>query len=303
MRITLLKEMYTVFLVILICAVTLSYAQLRGESQRSNVDMTRSMQDAKVPTASPTVSPSSSRPSKSPSSSLPTPAPSLRPSNEPTTSPSHSPTSSPTVNSTTYRPNVLLLILDDFKPIATSFGSPLVPGNGTRNIDMLVQDGISFMNAHAQMAICGPSRASFLTSLRPDALNIYNLNTENALGIKIARSKRTREILTLPKLFKVAGYNTYGIGKIFHENEYRLMQQSDQWTVPMYSWITKLKRPPSFTKPYVGTWISSPDVRDDYFSDGQAATLAATLLRDVLDRDFHKIGTPWFLAVGLWKPQ
>jgi hypothetical protein len=294
--------MYTIFLVLLICACIFGDAQLRNDRRFLPEEDTAapSMEAIQSP---PTASPQPSRPSVAPSSSTPTLTPTSKPSSRPTESPSASPTSSPTVNSATYRPNVLLLILDDYKPVSSGFGSPLVPQNGTSNIDTLIKRGISFMNAHAQMAICGPSRASFLTSLRPDALNIFNLNTDNALGILIARSKRSHEILTLPKLFKLAGYNTYGLGKVFHENEYRLMQQSDQWTVPMYTWMTNMKRPPSFTKPYVGTWISSPDVRDDYFSDGQAATLAATLLTDVLSRDYERSGTPWFLAVGLWKPQ
>ena len=176
-----------------------------------------------------------------------------------------------------------------------------MPADGTPNMDRIVRSGVSFMNAHTQIAICGPSRASYLTSVRPDQLGVYNLAV-NTLQQRIQRSIRAKkEILTLPKLFKLAGYNVYGVGKIFHENEYVLMQRADTWTVPVFSWVPKLKRAPSFTKPYQGAWITSPEVEDDAFADGQAAILSANLIKDVLAPEESE--RPFFLAVGLWKPQ
>ena len=107
----------------------------------------------------------------------------------------------------------------------------------------------------------------------------------------------------MPKVFKMAGYKTYGIGKVFHENEFVMMQKADTWTVPVYTWLSNMRRPPSFIQPYQGPWINDPDVADDYFADGQAARLAAELITDVLSVDYTTQSTPWFLAVGLWKPQ
>jgi hypothetical protein len=62
--------------------------------------------------------------------------------------------------------------------------------------------------------------------------------------------------------------------------------------------VRGLARPPVFPKPYVGTWISQPNVTDDFYADGQAAELSAGLIEDVLSTQ----PKPWFLAVGLWKP-
>ena len=143
-----------------------------------------------------------------------------------------------------------------------------------------------------------------LTSMRPDMLRIYSISAPNLLNNAIRPTRTRKEILTLPKLFKLAGYRTYGIGKVFHENEFTLMQRADTWTVPMFSWVDKLTRAPVFSKPYEGTWIASPDVEDDFFADGQAARLAADLISDVLSpKNASSDDSPWFLAVGLWKPQ
>ena len=154
------------------------------------------------------------------------------------------------------------------------------------------------MNAHTQMAICGPSRASFLTSLRPNTLKVYNLQT-NTLGKKFLKAKHSsKQLLVLPQIFKMNGYLTYGIGKIFQENEAILMGSSDLWTEPMYSWVRKLPRPPVFTKPYQGSWIQFPDVSDTFFADGQAAQLASSLLFELLAPINQTVKQPFFLAVS-----
>lgn len=256
------------------------------------------------PSHSPSKNPTFSKPSFVPSNSPITSNPTMSPSNHPTiSSPSASPSHSPTIDPSKYWPNVLLIIMDDLKPMAESFRTPLIPRNSTRNTDRLVNAGIAFMNAHTQMSLCGPSRASFLTSLRPDALRIYNINVPNALAVRVGRSRHNKEILTLPRLFKLAGYNTYGIGKVFHENEFILMQDPKTWTAPVYTWVPKIKLGKVFPSPYPGSWIASPDVDDNFYSDGQAAILAAQLISDVLSRDRNVSNIPWFLVVGLWKPQ
>lgn len=139
-----------------------------------------------------------------------------------------------------------------------------------------------------------------MTSLRPDTLKVYRLDP-NLLSKRVVESKQTKakEILVLPKLFRLAGYRTYGIGKLFHETEFRMFDAPDVWTEPMWTWVKGLDRPSVFPKPYVGSWITFPEVEDDFFTDGQAAKLAAGLLSDKLNKD---TSSPWFLAVGLWKP-
>ncbi|KAH9258006.1 hypothetical protein BASA81_003569 [Batrachochytrium salamandrivorans] len=262
-------------------------------------------------TAAPTNQPTT-QPTDQPSDQ-PTEQPTNRPTTQPTKPPTKTPTSTPTAQPTTASPtasptpapqlNVLLLIADDFKPVLKTYQASAVTGVKMANLDQFSRDGIAFRNAHCQMAICGPSRASFLTSLRPDTLRIYTL-ASNALDTFVRKSKQTKEALVLPKLFKRSGYLTYGVGKVFHEAEHNLMSDTSVWTEPMYTSVQGLARPRAFTKPYVGAWISDPQVADDFFSDGQAARLSAGLITDVLGKapppDTSPM--PWFLAVGLWKP-
>nr|XP_019563392.2 iduronate 2-sulfatase [Aedes albopictus] len=103
------------------------------------------------------------------------------------------------------RPNVLLLILDDFRPAIRSFGDTKAI---TPNIDRLVNNGYYFTNAFAQQSICAPSRNSFLTGRRPDTTKLYDFYSywRESAG----------NFTTLPQYFKQNGYLTKSIGKIFH---------------------------------------------------------------------------------------
>jgi len=206
-----------------------------------------------VPTTRyPTVKPTSA----SPTTHAPTNVPTHHPS---TFSPTHhqatnEPTSRPTPPTPPY--NVLFLIADDFKPLLKTYNSPLIPAAYSAKLDKLARNGIAFMNAHTQMAFCAPSRASFLTSLRPDTLRIYELATNQLYqALKRWPSTGASGVAPLPQIFKQNGYLTYGICKIFHENEFALMQSSALWTTPVYTWLSNYARPPSFTTPYQGGYV------------------------------------------------
>jgi iduronate 2-sulfatase len=194
---------------------------------------------------------------------------------------------------------MLIIIADDFKPVLRTYDATMInPATPVLNVDKIAARGISFMNAHTQMAMCAPSRCSFLTSLRPDTLRIYGLQT-NQLNQALARhpSVGPKGVATLPQIFKQNGYLTYGVGKIFHENEFVLMQSPALWTTPVYTWLPNYDRPPTFITPYQGAWIQFPDAPDDAFSDGQAGDFSANLLTTLANQ--HQ---PWLLMVGLWKP-
>uniref|UniRef100_A0A182QHX5 Sulfatase N-terminal domain-containing protein n=1 Tax=Anopheles farauti TaxID=69004 RepID=A0A182QHX5_9DIPT len=107
---------------------------------------------------------------------------------------------------TVERPNVLLIILDDFRPaIKYGYGD----GNAiTPNIDRIVQKGYFFENAFAQQALCAPSRNSMLTGRRPDTVRLYDFYSywRDVAG----------NYTTLPQYFKQHGYRTHSVGKVFH---------------------------------------------------------------------------------------
>ena len=67
------------------------------------------------------------------------------------------------------RPNVLFLVVDDLRASVGVFGDRLAI---TPNIDALGARGTVFLNAHCQIAICNPSRASVMTGMRPDTFRV-----------------------------------------------------------------------------------------------------------------------------------
>jgi uncharacterized sulfatase len=71
----------------------------------------------------------------------------------------------------TQRMNVLFLIADDLNA-SGAFGSREVR---TPNIDRLAERGVRFQQAYSQFPLCGPSRASLLTGLRPNTVRVYDL--------------------------------------------------------------------------------------------------------------------------------
>ena len=62
------------------------------------------------------------------------------------------------------KPNVLLLYMDDLRPQLGCYGESQIE---SPNIDKLAKEGIQFNNAYCNVAVCGASRASMLTGIRP----------------------------------------------------------------------------------------------------------------------------------------
>ncbi|MEE4216902.1 MAG: sulfatase, partial [Xanthomonadales bacterium] len=109
------------------------------------------------------------------------------------------------------RPNVLMIVVDDMNDWIGAMGGH--PDTKTPNMDRLAAEGTLFMNAHATAAICGPSRASVMTGLRPSTSGIYGQLSDR--DIKRA-GPATENITFLTEYFGNHGYKTMGIGKIFH---------------------------------------------------------------------------------------
>jgi iduronate 2-sulfatase len=104
----------------------------------------------------------------------------------------------------TAKPNVLFIAVDDLKPVLGCYGDPVAV---TPNLDRLAQSGYVFQSAYCQAAICGPTRASLLTGLRPDTTRIMNLETKIRSILP--------DVITLPQHFAAQGYQMAGMGKIF----------------------------------------------------------------------------------------
>jgi iduronate 2-sulfatase len=105
------------------------------------------------------------------------------------------------------RPNILFIPVDDLRPDLGCYGSTTML---SPNIDRLAADGVTFTRAYCQQSVCNPSRASLLTGLRPDSIQVWDLYTSFRDAVP--------EVVTLPQYFKQQGYTTIGLGKTYHNN-------------------------------------------------------------------------------------
>ncbi|MDA3924233.1 MAG: sulfatase [Kiritimatiellae bacterium] len=101
--------------------------------------------------------------------------------------------------------NILMIPVDDLKPLMGCYGNKDII---TPNIDRLAGMGTIFLNNACQQAVCGPTRASLMTSRYPDSTGVWDLHTP-------MRSVNP-DILTLPQYLIQQGYETTGIGKTYH---------------------------------------------------------------------------------------
>ena len=102
--------------------------------------------------------------------------------------------------------NVLFFVVDDLRPPA--------PGTHTPRIDELRSRGTTFTRAYTQVAICGPSRASFLTSLRPNQNHVWTIGPNFRDTMANNTDLPGKDVVTLPQLFKNNGFNVTGSGKV-----------------------------------------------------------------------------------------
>lgn len=198
------------------------------------------------------------------------------------------------------KPNVLLICVDDLKPILGCYGDAMVK---TPNIDRLATRGLLFESAYCNQAVCSPSRNALLVGLRPQTLGIYDLPTNFRKGAPDA--------VTLPQQFLAAGYRTESLGKIYH-NGHGNGGDPRSWSVPAWtgngaSYVrpennvqARVKADPSLAKDenLRGAAVEIGDVDDDAYQDG---TTAAEAVRR-LEAAARKPAEPFFLGVGFIKP-
>jgi hypothetical protein len=103
----------------------------------------------------------------------------------------------------------MMFLLDDARPEMSIYGQTHMHDT---NIEALSRQGLSFQNAFAQYASCVPSRASFLTGRRPQKTGVTLTKTY----FRHSGGDGASGWNTLPELFRRQGYETAGVGKVFH---------------------------------------------------------------------------------------
>jgi iduronate 2-sulfatase len=197
------------------------------------------------------------------------------------------------------RTNVLFIMADDFRVEASPWGSPAL----TPNLDRLAARATRFDAAYCQQAVCNPSRSSMLTGRRPDSIGLWS----NSVHFR----ERLPDVVTLPHRFRLSGYETRCVGKIFHNWHTKEQGDARAWSAPEFLHyanhgddvaVVAGPPPPNQVTGVPGvrkygqvTMTECRDVPDEAYYDGRVAAEAVRALKEIKDR-------PFFLAVGFWKP-
>jgi arylsulfatase A-like enzyme len=192
------------------------------------------------------------------------------------------------------RPNVLFIPIDDLRPQLSCYGRPQMV---SPNIDRLADGGVLFTRAYCQAPVCGATRASLLTGVRP--------TRDRFVTYKTWADEDLPGALTLPEHFRKHGYVTLSDGKVFH---HRTDTAERSWSEepwhphlqPRESWRNyqlDANRAADVDSRHRGPPFECADVPDNAYFDGRIADRAI--------EDLHRLalaGDPFFLAVGFLKP-
>jgi uncharacterized sulfatase len=196
------------------------------------------------------------------------------------------------------RTNVLFIAIDDLTCCLGCYGNPQVK---SPNLDRFAETAVRFDRAYCQYPLCGPSRCSLLTGLRPDTTRLYNNSMKTPIRHYFP------DIVTLPQMFKNNGYFSGRVGKIFH------------YGVPGQIGTSGIDDPPSWNQfvnpsgrdrddqdevikliasaPNIGATLGYMQARgtDEEQTDGKVAAETIKMLEANKDK-------PFFIACGFYRP-
>lgn len=190
------------------------------------------------------------------------------------------------------RPNVLFIPVDDLRPQLGCYGRGHMV---TPHIDRLADEGVVFTRAYCQVPVCGATRASLLTGVRPTRQRFVTYKTwvdEDLPGA-----------LTLPEHFRNHGYETVSVGKVFHNRTDTASRSwcNDPWHPRTAGNWRDYQKGANIAVAEARGGIGPPfecaDVPDNAYFDGQIADRAIEELHRLRDG-----GRPFFLAAGFIKP-
>lgn len=194
------------------------------------------------------------------------------------------------------RPNILFIAVDDLRPELGCYGQSHIH---SPNINKLAESGVTFNRAYCNIPVCGASRASILSGIRP--------NRQRFLDYDCRLDEDVPGAVSLPMHFKNNGYKTLSLGKIFHhQNDGKGSWSETPW-FPQGDWTGWQAYVSPESKKQIdwqgnehglsGPSFESPDAPDHVYPDGMIAQEAIRKLRQ-----FKNIEEPFFLALGFLKP-
>jgi iduronate 2-sulfatase len=183
--------------------------------------------------------------------------------------------------------NVLFIMVDDLRPELSLYGQNQII---SPNIDALGASGVTFNRAYCNVPVCGASRASLLTGVRPTGKRFLTYHSR----IK----EDMPDVVNMVQYFKDRGYSTVSNNKITHiKND--IDAWDEEWYPKSKTWRNYLSEENLILEASnkAGYAYENMDVPDTAYIDGQTA------LKSVEDlKQFKDDGKPFFLAVGFVKP-
>ena len=193
------------------------------------------------------------------------------------------------------KPNVLFIAIDDLANAMGCYGNDVIK---TPNLDRLAATGVRFDSAYCQLPLCNPSRASVLTGLRPDVIQVYDLDRHFREEIGNA--------VTLPQLFRKNQWYVARVGKLYHYNVPKGigtdgLDDPESWDEVINPKGRDVAEEHLITNPTphrpvsaAMSWLAA-DGKDEEQTDGMIASEAIKLMK----QHAHQ---PFFLGVGFFRP-
>ncbi|YCM46213.1 sulfatase [Verrucomicrobiaceae bacterium 227] len=194
--------------------------------------------------------------------------------------------------------NVLFIAVDDLRPELNCYGNQDLH---SPHINALAARGTLFERAYCQIAVCGASRASLMTGLRPETTRCWNFKTP--------MREMNPDALSMPQHFKAQGYQTLSIGKIYHATNDDFPQGWSEKPLrglgPAYASPAGVAAHKNASRIQKETGVRSNgpasenggEVDDDAYNDGMVAKTAVARMKKLAANK-----KPFFLAVGFNKP-
>jgi arylsulfatase A-like enzyme len=178
--------------------------------------------------------------------------------------------------------------VDDLRPELNYFGKSQIV---SPNLDKLADESITFDRAYCNIPVCGASRASIMTGLRPTRSRFWDHKTY--------AEKDAPETIVFPEYLKNNGYTITSNGKVFHnssdhkeiwDNFYKPKSTTASgWRNYQLQENVDLDQ----SNKGFGPPFECADVQDNDYKDG---ALAQKIIKDL--RKLKKQGKPFFLAAG-----
>ncbi|MAU97842.1 MAG: hypothetical protein CMP81_18510 [Fulvimarina sp.] len=176
--------------------------------------------------------------------------------------------------------NLLFIAVDDLKGWTNALKGYSGPVH-TPNLDRLADTGTVFTNAFAQVAICNPSRVSILTGKPPTETNVFDNQTDWEAAVDPAE--------TLFGVMHAAGYETIGIGKLWHTGA---TQAANEVMFDDYQYMGNDALDVTTDGRPIGPYTGPDQLRDEVRADHVASFLA----------EYRPEDRPLMLSVGFAKP-